>query len=109
MLAIIAIGFLASVVIAPPSVASTVGGLVPGFQGTENVLLAAAMIGATVMPHAVYVHSGLARDRHGHPAPGSLRTRLLRVTKVDLGLAMVLAGTVNLAMLLLAGRHPARP
>ncbi|WP_425297353.1 Nramp family divalent metal transporter [Nocardia abscessus] len=102
MLAIIAIGFLASVVISPPSVAGTVGGLVPGFHGTESVLLAAAMIGATVMPHAVYLHSGLARDRHGHPAPGPLRTRLLRVTKVDVGLAMVLAGTVNLAMLLLA-------
>ncbi|MGY2008573.1 Nramp family divalent metal transporter [Nocardia gipuzkoensis] len=102
MLAIIAIGFLASVVIAPPSVAGTVGGLVPGFQGTESVLLAAAMIGATVMPHAVYLHSGLARDRHGHPAAGPLRTRLLRVTQVDVGLAMVLAGTVNLAMLLLA-------
>ncbi|NKY30116.1 Nramp family divalent metal transporter [Nocardia gamkensis] len=102
MLAIIAIGFLASVVISPPSVTSTVGGLLPRFQGTESVLLAAAMIGATVMPHAVYLHSGLARDRHGHPAAGPLRTRLLRVTKIDVGLAMVLAGTVNLAMLLMA-------
>jgi manganese transport protein len=54
------------------------------------------------MPHAVYLHSGLARDRHGHPAAGPLRTRLLRVTKIDVGLAMVLAGTVNLAMLLMA-------
>ncbi len=102
MLAIIAIGFLASVVIAPPSAGSTAGGLLPRFQGTESVLLAAAMIGATVMPHAVYLHSGLARDRHGHPAAGPLRTRLLRITKVDVGLAMVLAGTVNLAMLLMA-------
>ncbi len=102
MLAIIAIGFLASVVIAPPSAADTVGGLLPRFQGTESVLLAAAMIGATVMPHAVYLHSGLARDRHGQPAAGPLRTRLLRITKVDVGLAMILAGTVNMAMLLMA-------
>ncbi|MGQ4618172.1 Nramp family divalent metal transporter [Nocardia sp. R7R-8] len=102
MLAIIAIGFLASVVIAPPSPADTVGGLLPRFQGTESVLLAAAMIGATVMPHAVYLHSGLARDRHGQPAAGPLRTRLLRITKVDVGLAMILAGTVNMAMLLMA-------
>lgn len=102
LLAIIAIGFLAGVVISPPSFGGTVGGLLPRFQGTESVLLAAAMIGATVMPHAVYLHSGLARDRHGHPEAGPLRSRLLRVTKVDVGLAMILAGTVNLAMLLMA-------
>lgn len=102
MLAIIAIGFLASVVIAPPSAADTASGLLPRFQGTESVLLAAAMIGATVMPHAVYLHSGLARDRHGQPEAGPLRARLLRITKVDVGLAMILAGTVNLAMLLMA-------
>ncbi|EUA50846.1 natural resistance-associated macrophage family protein [Mycobacterium xenopi 3993] len=34
------------------------------------MLLAAAILGATVMPHAVYLHSGLARDRHGHPDAG---------------------------------------
>ncbi|MEV0252348.1 Nramp family divalent metal transporter [Nocardia sp. NPDC050712] len=102
MLAIIAIGFLASVVIAPPSASETIGGLVPKFDGAESVLLAAAMIGATVMPHAVYLHSGLARDRHGSPERGPLRVRLLNATKVDVGLAMVLAGTVNLSMLLMA-------
>ncbi|WP_439957255.1 Nramp family divalent metal transporter [Nocardia inohanensis] len=102
LLAIIAIGFLASVFIAPPSVSGTLGGLLPRFDGTESVLLAAAMIGATVMPHAVYLHSGLARDRHGNPAAGAPRARLLRITRYDVGLAMLLAGTVNLAMLLMA-------
>lgn len=102
LLAIIAIGFLASVVISPPSASDTIGGLVPRFDGTESVLLAAAMIGATVMPHAVYLHSGLARDRHGHPEPGPRRIRLLRATRLDVVLAMLLAGTVNLAMLLMA-------
>ncbi|MFI9506221.1 Nramp family divalent metal transporter [Nocardia sp. NPDC052566] len=102
LLAIIAVGFVASVVISPPSAAGTIGGLLPKFDGTESVLLAAAMIGATVMPHAVYLHSGLARDRHGHPEAGPLRTRLLRVTRYDVGIAMVLAGTVNMAMLLMA-------
>ncbi|MFC9993551.1 Nramp family divalent metal transporter [Nocardia sp. NPDC127526] len=102
MLAIIAIGFLASVVISPPSASGTIGGLVPRFEGTESVLLAAAMIGATVMPHAVYLHSGLARDRHGNPEAGPIRARLLRITRIDVGLAMLLAGTVNLAMLLMA-------
>ncbi|MEV6069912.1 Nramp family divalent metal transporter [Nocardia sp. NPDC052001] len=102
MLAVIAIGFLASVVISPPSASGTIGGLVPRFDGSESVLLAAAMIGATVMPHAVYLHSALARDRHGSPEPGPARARLLRITRYDVGLAMLLAGTVNLAMLLMA-------
>lgn len=102
MLAIIAIGFLASVFISPPSLSGTLGGLAPRFDGSESVLLAAAMIGATVMPHAVYLHSALARDRHGSPEAGPARTRLLRITRYDVGLAMLLAGTVNLAMLLMA-------
>ncbi|MGW4369720.1 Nramp family divalent metal transporter [Nocardia takedensis] len=102
LLAIIAIGFLATAVMSPPSPSGTVSGLVPRFDGTESVLLAAAMIGATVMPHAVYLHSGLARDRHGHPEPGPARVRLLKITRVDVTVAMLLAGTVNLAMLLMA-------
>jgi manganese transport protein len=56
------------------------------------------------MPHVVYLHSGLTRDRFGHPGPGPARRRLLRATRVDVGSAMLLAGTVNLAMLLLAAR-----
>jgi manganese transport protein len=104
LLAIIAIGFLASLVIAPPSVSGTLGGLVPRFDGSESVLLAAAMIGATVMPHAVYLHSGLARDRHGHQESGPLRARLLHATRIDVVLAMVLAGAVNMAMLLMAAQ-----
>lgn len=102
LLAVIAIGFVTSVVVAPPSPSGIVGGLVPKFDGSESVLIAAAMLGATVMPHAVYLHSGLARDRHGHPAAGPIRRRLLRATRVDVGLAMLLAGAVNMSMLLLA-------
>ncbi|MGC7100071.1 Nramp family divalent metal transporter [Amycolatopsis lurida] len=101
LLAVIAVGFLTSVVVQPPSVSGTLGGLVPQFDGAESVLIAAAMLGATVMPHAVYLHSGLARDRHGR-AEGERRTRLLKATKFDVGLAMLLAGAVNLSMVLLA-------
>lgn len=102
LLTVVALGFVASAVMARPSISDAVGGAVPRFQGTESMLLAAAIIGATVMPHAVYLHSGLVRDRHGHPRTRSDRTRLLRVTRGDVTLAMLLAGTVNLAMLLLA-------
>jgi manganese transport protein len=109
LLAIIAIGFLTSLFVNPPAPDDVIGGMLPRFQGTESVLLASAMLGATVMPHAVYLHSGLARDRHGHPQ-GSRRVMLLRVTRWDVALAMLVAGAVNLAMLLVAaanlqGRH----
>ncbi len=67
LLLVIAIGFLTSLFVEPPPLADAAEGLVPRFDGAESVLLATAMLGATVMPHAVYLHSGLARDRHGHP------------------------------------------
>ncbi len=102
LLLIIAVGFTASFFVATPPPDAMFTGLVPHFQGTESVLLAAAILGATVMPHAVYLHSGLARDRHGHPEPGPYRRRLLRVTRWDVGLAMIVAGGVNAAMLLVA-------
>lgn len=102
LLAVIAVGFLASVFVEPPSFSQAAAGLVPQFDGVESVLLAAAMLGATIMPHAVYLHSGLARDRHGNPEPGPVRRRLLRITRIDVGLAMLLAGAVNMSMLLLA-------
>jgi manganese transport protein len=102
LLLVIAIGFTASFFVATPPPGDVLGGLVPRFLGNESVLLAAAILGATVMPHAVYLHSGLARDRHGHPEPGPQRRRLLRITRLDVGLAMVVAGAVNVAMLLVA-------
>ncbi|GAA1749622.1 MULTISPECIES: Nramp family divalent metal transporter [Streptomonospora] len=101
LLGVIALGFMAGLVVEPPSASGALGGLAPRFAGTESVLLAAGMLGATVMPHAVYVHSALARDRHGRRR-GPLLQRLLDANKVDVGAAMLLAGAVNLAILLLA-------
>ena len=105
LLLVIAIGFLTSLFVEPPSIGQAAAGLVPRFEGAESVLLATAMLGATVMPHAVYLHSGLARDRHGHPEAGKQRTWLLRVTRLDVGLAMLVAGAVNLSMLLVAATN----
>lgn len=102
LLLVVALGFTASFFVATPPAGDVVTGLVPRFQGAESVLLAAAILGATVMPHAVYLHSGLARDRHGHPEVGAPRRRLLRITRWDVGVAMVIAGGVNAAMLLVA-------
>ena len=105
LLLVIAIGFFTSVFVEPPSAHDVIGGLVPRFDGAESILLATAMLGATVMPHAVYLHSALARDRHGHAEAGAPRRRLLRATRWDVGLAMLVAGAVNLAMLLVAATN----
>mgnify|MGYP001806402144 CR=1 FL=1 len=105
LLLVIAVGFLASLFVKTPPAADVVGGLIPRFDGAESVLLATAMLGATVMPHAVYLHSGLARDRHGHPEAGAPRARLLRATRWDVGIAMLVAGAVNLSMLLIAATN----
>ena len=101
-LLIIAIGFLAGLFVSPPSAVDIAAGLIPRFDGLDSVLLAAAMLGATVMPHAVYLHSALTRDRFGRVEPGLIRSQLLRATKTDVVFAMIVAGAVNIAMLLLA-------
>lgn len=102
LLGVITIGFLAGLLFSPLDPQGMLEGLVPRFQGTQTVLLAASMLGATVMPHAVYLHSALARDRHGaHNEPGRIQ-RLLVATRWDVALSLVVAGGVNVAMLLLA-------
>ena len=102
LLAIIAIGFLAGLFVNPPDTGSLIEGLVPRFDGADSVLLAASMLGATVMPHAIYVHSALARDRHGKAGTADDRARLLRATRWDVIGALSIAGLVNIGMLLLA-------
>ncbi len=102
LLLIIAIGFVAGLFIEAPSVGGIVSGLVPRFAGRDSVLLATAMLGATVMPHVVYLHSALVRDRFGQVPAGPRRRRLLQATRLDVVLAMVLAGAVNVAMLWVA-------
>ncbi|MDQ0635231.1 manganese transport protein [Arthrobacter pascens] len=102
LLGVIAVGFVSGLFVNPPDAGSALNGLVPRFEGTDTVLLAAGMLGATVMPHAIYLHSALARDRHGFSEDPAVRTRLIRATRFDVAGALLLAGVVNIAMLLLA-------
>ncbi|MFD1202127.1 Nramp family divalent metal transporter [Leucobacter albus] len=108
MLLIITVGFVGGLFVSELDLGAMFAGLVPRFVDTQSVLLAASMLGATVMPHAIYLHSSLARDRHGHTAEDHVGGRaprlrhLLRATKLDVVLALVVAGGVNIAMLLLA-------
>jgi len=101
LLAVVTVGFLAGLVLAPPAPAAAAAGLVPRLAGAESALLAVGMLGATVMPHAIYLHSALVRDRHG-AADGRRASPTLRAIRTDVVLAMVVAGTVNVGMLLLA-------
>jgi len=129
LMVIIAVGFTAGVFVGPPDPLGIVGGLVPRFEDAGSVLLAASILGATIMPHAIYAHSALSRDRFaprrpqtGTPAvPTEAATRhagddlatlrgvgtarLLRATRWDVSIAMIIAGTVNLCILLLAAAN----
>ncbi len=80
-----------------------VGGhlLVPGFSGTESILLTTGIIGATVMPHVVYLHSALTQRRIVGRNDDE-RRRILRFEKIDVVIAMVIAGVVNLSMMVMA-------
>ncbi|MFJ6651942.1 Nramp family divalent metal transporter [Microbacterium sp. NPDC091313] len=106
LMAVIAIGFAFGVFVAPPDAGSVVDGLVPRFAGTDSVLLAASILGATIMPHAIYAHSSLARDRFPRAHVRDLGVgRVLRATRWDVTIALAIAGTVNLCILLLAAAN----
>lgn len=102
LLAVIVVGFVTGLFFSGLDPAAAVAGIVPRFEGTDSVLLATSMLGATVMPHAIYLHSALARDRHGESTDPGRIAGLLRATRWDVGGALFVAGAVNIAMLLLA-------
>ena len=75
--------------------------VVPGFDGSDSVLLAVGILGATVMPHVIWLHSALMQDRI-RPEGDMQARRLMRFTRIDVLLAMTIAGLINVAMLVMA-------
>jgi manganese transport protein len=75
--------------------------ILPGFGGTESILLATGIIGATVMPHVIYLHSALTQRRIVGRNTDE-RKRILRFEKIDVVIAMSLAGVINLSMMIVA-------
>ncbi len=75
--------------------------VVPQFSGSESVLLATGILGATVMPHVIFLHSSLTQNRIITGDPAQLR-RLFRYEVLDVVIAMGLAGMINAAMLIMA-------
>lgn len=100
-LGIVLLGFLYNLVQVDVDPGGFVAGLVPGFEGTGSVVLAVGILGATVMPHVVYLHSALTQDRI-LPADDRERRELLRFQRADVMIAMGVAGVINLSMLVIA-------
>ncbi|MFJ7948345.1 Nramp family divalent metal transporter [Streptomyces sp. NPDC096354] len=119
--------FLSQVLGTGAPLSTAADGLVPRLSGAESLVLAGAIVGATVMPHVIYLHSALTSDRYSpslasRSAQGEsssppddrdrlLRHRLLRHVRADVLIAMGLAGAVNVALLVSAATlfHPDAP
>jgi manganese transport protein len=103
LLGIIFGGFLYEALRIGPSAPEALGGLVPALGGAGSVYLAVGIVGATVMPHVIYLHSALTSRRvpcrNDHE-----RSRVLRFERLDVVVALGLAGAVNMAMLAVAAK-----
>ena len=98
---VIVVAFAAQVFLANPDRADVLHGFVPGFEGSESVLLAVGILGATVMPHVIYLHSALTQHRVVGTSDEEKR-RIFRFELVDVVIAMGIAGIVNMSMLIIA-------
>ncbi len=101
LLGVILLGFASTVLRIEVPIGSLAAGLVPRFDGTQSLLLATGILGATVMPHVIYLHSALTKGRI-RPRDAEERRFLLRHQQVDVVLGMGLAGLVNASMLIIA-------
>jgi manganese transport protein len=99
MLGVILLGFLVDALLVPHDAAGIASGFIPGFAGTDSLLLATGILGATVMPHVIYLHSALTQRR---AAEGDDRRRLMSMQRVDVIIAMGVAGVINMSMLVIA-------
>ena len=102
LLGLVALGFLYDfVAVGKHSAAGVAGGLVPHLGGSAALVLAIGIIGATVMPHVVYLHSALTQRRI-EASDDDERRELLRYVRIDCGLGLGTAGVINLTMLCVA-------
>ncbi|MDM5296980.1 Nramp family divalent metal transporter [Bacillus pumilus] len=102
MLFVVVIAFAVQTFVAKPDLASVAGGLfIPRFDGADSVLLAAGILGATVMPHAIYLHSALTQRRVVGRTPKE-KKQIFRFEFIDILIAMLVAGAINASMLIVA-------
>ena len=102
LVAVVAVSYLVETILDRPAWNSVLfHAVVPQFSGTESVLLATGILGATVMPHAIFLHSALTQNRIVVREPAQLR-RLFRFEIIDVVIAMGVASLINAAMLIMA-------
>lgn len=101
LVAIIGLSFLVQILIARPAVGDVVGGLVPGMLNDGALYIAVGIIGATVMPHNLYLHSALVQTRKINPDTKGIKTAL-KYNLIDSTIALNAAFLVNTAILVLA-------
>ncbi len=102
MIFIVVIAFGIQVFYAKPELSPLLSGLfIPKFQGVDSILLAAGILGATVMPHAIYLHSALTQ-RRVVGTNDEQKKKIFRFEFIDIIIAMVIAGAINASMLIVA-------
>jgi manganese transport protein len=102
LILVVGICFLIETGLVPPDWRAVIKhSFVPEFGGGDGVMLAAGIVGATVMPHVLFLHSSVARGRLPAGEPGVLR-RLVRASNIDIVLILGAVGLVNMAMLYMA-------
>lgn len=100
-LGIILLGFLYDTLKIGFDAGDAAKGFVPHFDGSDSILLATGILGATVMPHVIYLHSALTQNRVV-ARDDAERRLLLRFNRIDVSIAMTLAGLINMSMLVIA-------
>ncbi|HEY1510876.1 MAG TPA: Nramp family divalent metal transporter [Solirubrobacteraceae bacterium] len=103
LLGIVFAGFLYETLKIGPSAHEALDGLIPSLNGGAALYLAVGIVGATVMPHAIYLHSALTQGRVRVRNDGE-RRRVLRFERIDVIIALGLAGAINFAMLAVAAK-----
>jgi manganese transport protein len=103
LLGIILLGFIYETLRIGPSTHGSLKGLIPGLDGTSSLYLAVGIIGATVMPHVIYLHSALMTGRMAVRDEAE-RRHVLRFERLDVIVALGIAGIVNMAMLAVAAK-----
>ncbi|MBL7917067.1 MAG: Nramp family divalent metal transporter, partial [Bacteroidia bacterium] len=101
LVALIGISFLIQLIIAKPSIGEIAGGLIPGIENDEALYIAIGIIGATVMPHNLYLHSSLVQTRKFRRNEEGIK-KALKFNLIDSAVALNLALFVNAAILILS-------
>jgi manganese transport protein len=102
MVLIVALAFAFQVIVAKPDLGAVAAGIfTPKFEGVDSILLAAGILGATVMPHAIYLHSSLTQNRVVANNDFE-KKQIFKWEMIDIMIAMIIAGAVNMAMVVVS-------